>query len=292
MQGKVVVVTGANTGIGLETARGLAKQGATTVLACRNLAKGRQARDDIAASTRNNDVHVVALDLGDLDIVRSAAELVLERWDRLDVLVNNAGGVWSQRQTTVQGFEQTFGVNHLGPFLLTNLLLDRLTASAPSRIVNVTSVASHHAFGGVRWDDLQTEKRAYRPMEAYIHSKLANVLFTRGLAARLAGRGVDCYAVHPGWVRSDFAMNGDTSGLTRFYLRAMRPLQISPATGAKTSIFCASSPAAAGRSGLYWVRSKPHAISKWARDDVDVVRFWDVSAQLVAEAGYPVAGGS
>ncbi|HVU73066.1 MAG TPA: SDR family oxidoreductase [Mycobacteriales bacterium] len=285
MKGKVALVTGANTGIGLETARGLARQGATTVIACRNATKAQRARDDIAASTGNDDVHVVALDLSDLDSVEKAAADVLSRWDRLDVLVNNAGGMWSRRETTKQGFEQTFGVNHLAPFLLTNRLLDRLAASGSSRIVNVTSVASHHAFGGMRWDDLQHEKTAYKATAVYCHSKLANVLFTRGLAER----GFDSYAVHPGWVRSDFAMDGDTSGFTRFYMSAIRPLQVSPATGARTSIFCATSPEAAGRSGLYWVRRKVHPTSRFARADADVTRLWDVSAQLVADAGFPLA---
>jgi NAD(P)-dependent dehydrogenase (short-subunit alcohol dehydrogenase family) len=120
-------------------------------------------------------------------------------------------------------------------------------------------------------------------------SKLANVLFTRGLAQRLAGTGVDAYAVHPGWVRSEFAMGDDTSGVTRFGMNAIRPFQISPARGARTSIHCASSPDAAGRSGLYWARSRPAQMSKWAKDDADVARLWDVSAALVAGVGHPVA---
>ena len=186
MQGKVVVVTGSNVGIGLETAVGVAAQGATTVLACRNPAKAEAASHEVTQRTWNDDVHVVPLDLADLASVRSAAEEILSRWDRLDVLVNNAGGTWSARQETAQGFEYTFGVNHLGHFYLTNLLLPRLRASRPARIVNLTSVGHHAARRGMRFEDLQSEGH-YEAMEAYCRSKLANVLFTRELARRLDG---------------------------------------------------------------------------------------------------------
>ena len=145
LKGKVVVVTGSNVGIGLETAVGVAAQGATTVLACRNRDKAEAAAKEVTRRTWNDDVHVVALDLADLASVAAAADDILSRWPRLDVLVNNAGGTWSGRQATAQGFEYTFGVNHLGHFSLTNLLLARLEASAPARIINVTSVGHHFA---------------------------------------------------------------------------------------------------------------------------------------------------
>ena len=148
MQGKVVVVTGSNTGIGLETAVGVAALGATTVLACRNRAKAEAAAADVVGRTWNDDVSVVDLDLADLSSVRRAADEVLSRWGRLDVLVNNAGGTWTARQVTAQGFEYTFGVNHLGHFYFTSLLLDRLRESSPSRVVNVTSVGHHFAVEG------------------------------------------------------------------------------------------------------------------------------------------------
>ncbi len=209
--------------------------------------------------TWNDDVHVVSLDLADLASVRKAAEEVLSRWGRLDVLVNNAGGTWSQRQLTAQGIEYTFGVNHLGPFYLTNLLLDRLRAGAPSRVVNVTSVGHHAAFHGMRFDDLQSEKD-YEAMEAYCRSKLANVLFTRQLATRLAGTGVTANTLHPGWVRSRFGMDGDLSGLMGFGMRAIRPLQISPRRAARTSVFLATSPDVATRTGtvLGPLQAGPH----------------------------------
>ncbi len=285
MHGKVVVVTGSNVGIGLETAVGVAERGATTILACRNQAKAEAAAKLVTQRTWNDDVHVVVLDLADLASVRKAADDILSRWGRLDVLVNNAGGTWSQRQHTAQGIEYTFGVNHLGHFYLTNLLLERLRADPPARVVSVTSVGHHAAFGGLRFDDLQSEKR-YEGMEAYCRSKLANVLFVRELAKRLHGSGVTANAVHPGWVRSSFGMDGDTTGATGFGMRVIRPVQISPKRGAKTSVFLATSPEVAGKTGMYWVRSKRGHMSRHARDDAAAERLWDESERLVASAGF------
>jgi NAD(P)-dependent dehydrogenase (short-subunit alcohol dehydrogenase family) len=285
MQGKVVVVTGSNVGIGLETAVGVAALQATTVLACRNQAKAEAAAKEVTRRTWNDDVHVVALDLADLASVRKAADDILSRWDRLDVLVNNAGGTWSQRQQTAQGFEYTFGVNHLGHFYLTNLLLPRLEAASPSRVVSVTSMGHHFARGGMRSDDLQSE-RGYDGLDAYCRSKLANVLFVRELARRRKEAGVTANAAHPGWVRSSFGMDGDTSGIVASGMRFLRPFQISPRRGARTSIYLATSPEVADRTGLYWVRSKPGRMSQHARDDAAAVRLWDESEQLLASAGF------
>ncbi len=291
MQGKVAVVTGSNVGIGFETAVGLAALEATTVLACRNRTKAEAAAREITTRTWNDDVHVVPLDLSDLASVRKAADDILTRWDRLDVLVNNAGGTWSARQETAQGFEYTLGVNHLGHFSLTNLLLPRLKASAPSRIVNVTSVGHHAARRGMRFDDLQSE-RHYEAMEAYCRSKLANVLFTRQLAKRLeadAAIAVTVNAVHPGPVRSSFGMDGDLHGFMGFGMRLVRPFEISPKRGAKTSLYLAASPDVADKTGMYWVRSKPGHMSRRARDDEAAARLWDESERLLASAGYPLA---
>lgn len=288
MHGKVVVVTGSNVGIGLETAVGVAEQGATTVLACRNQAKAEAAAKEVTQRTWNDDVHVVALDLADLASVRKAADDILARWDRLDVLVNNAGGTWTQRQLTAQGIEYTFGVNHLGPFYLTNLLLDRLRKDAPARVVSVTSFGHHAAFGGMNFDDLQSERR-YEGMEVYCRSKLANVLFIRELAKRTAGSGVTANAAHPGWVRSGFGMDGDLTGVMGFGLRVIRPFEISARRGARTSIYLATSPDVAGKTGTYWVRSKPGHMSRHARDDAAAARLWDESERLLASAGFAPA---
>ncbi len=288
MKGKVVVVTGSNVGVGLETAVGVAALEATTVLACRNEAKARAAAAEVTRRTWNDDVHVVRLDLADLESVRAAAEEILTRWDRLDVLVNNAGGTWSYRLLTAQGFEQTFGVNHLGHFYLTNLLLDRLRAGAPSRIVSLTSVGHHAARRGMRFDDLQSE-RGFEGFEAYCRSKLANLLFTRELVRRMQGSGVTANAAHPGGVRSSFGMDGDLAGVSAWGLRLARPFQISPRRGARTSIFLASSPDVAAKTGMYWVRSKPGHMSRRARDDAAAARLWDESEKLCASAGFALA---
>lgn len=287
MQGKVVVITGSNTGIGLETAVGVAGQGATTVLACRNQAKADAAKHEVVRRTWNDDVHVVPLDLADLASVRKASDDISSRWDRLDVLVNNAGGTWSARQVTVQGFEYTMGVSHFGHFYLTRQLLSRLRSSAPARVVSVTSIGHRFAAKGMRFDDLQSEK-GYEAMEVYCRAKLANVLFIRELARRFDPSVLTANAVHPGWVRSRFGMDGDLSGMNGLGIRLMRPFQISPRRGAKTSVYLATSPDVAGKSGAYWVRSKPGHMGRQAQDDAAARRLWDESERLLAGAGFPV----
>lgn len=287
MQGKVVVITGSNVGIGKETAVGVAALGATTVLACRNQEKASAAAAEVKERTGNDDVQLVSLDLADLESVRAAADEILRRWDRLDVLINNAGGIWTERHETKQGFEQTFGVNHLGHFLLTNLLLDRLRASAPSRIINLASVGHHMARRGMRFDNLQTTGR-YAGMEVYGRSKLANVLFSRELAKRLDGTGVTANAVHPGPVRSGFGMDGDMKGLMGLGNKLIRPFEISSAAGARTSVFMAASPEVEGKTGGYWVRSRPGHMSKKAHSDEEAARLWDESEKLLASVGFGV----
>jgi NAD(P)-dependent dehydrogenase (short-subunit alcohol dehydrogenase family) len=230
----------------------------------------------------------VLLDLADLASVRRAADEIQSRWDRLDVLVNNAGGTWSPRQETVQGFEYTFGVNYLGPFYLTLLLRDRLVASAPSRVVNLTSVGHHAAFGGMHFDDLQSTKH-YATFEAYTRSKLGNLLFTRELAKRLEGTGVTANAVHPGPVRSGFGMDGDLGGIIGLGMQLVRPFEISARAGAKTSIFVATSPDVEGKTGEYWVRRRPGHMSAHARNDDAAARLWKESETLLESAGFALA---
>ncbi len=288
MQGKVVVITGSNTGIGFETAVGVAAMEATTVLACRNQAKAEAAAKEVVRRTWNDDVHVVPLDLADLASVRKAADEILSRWDRLDVLVNNAGGTWSTRQVTAQGFEYTMGVSHFAHFFLTLQLLQRLQHSAPARIVNLTSVGHHFASKGMRFEDLQSE-HSYDGMDAYCRAKLANVLFTRELARRLDVGAVTANVAHPGWVRSRFGMDGDLSGAMGLGIQLIRPVQISPKRGAKTSIYLAASPDVARKTGMYWVRSKPGHMARQARDDEAAVRLWDESERLLASVGFAVA---
>ena len=178
------------------------------------------------------------------------------------------------------------GVCHLAHFYLTRLLLDRLTATAPSRVINITSVGHHAAFKGMRFDDLQSEKQV-RGHGGLLPGQAANVLFTRELARRTAGTGLTANTAHPGWVRSRFGMDGDTTGTGAFGFRAIRPIQISPRTGAKTSVYLATSPDVATRTGEYWVRSKPGHMGKHAKDDDAARQLWETSERILATAGFP-----
>ena len=281
MQGKTVVVTGGNSGIGLETAEALAKMGARVIVTARNADKGRAA---VAGIVQRLDGHarvqLVVFDLADLASVRRGADEILEQAPRLDVLVNNAGVVLSERHETVDGFEATFATNHLGPFLLTNLLLDRLRESAPSRIVNVASTAHNTARKGIPFDDLGSTKR-YRGMRVYGESKLANILFTQELARRLAGTGVTANSLHPGTVRTGYGADGDARGFLAFGLKISKPFFLSPAKGARTSVYLASSPAVEGVTGEYFDKCKPAKTRRWAQDAEAAQRLWQVSEELV-----------
>ena len=280
MQGRTVLVTGANSGIGLETAAALAPMGARVVLTARDPAKGKRAVEEIRRRHPDADVAVMELDLSRLADVRTFASGFLERFPQLHVLVNNAGVWLDRRSTTADGFETMFQVNHLGPFLLTNLLLDRLKGSAPSRIVNVASEA--HRASHLDFDDLQSE-RGFRGMRAYLRTKLCNMLFTRELARRLLGTGVTANSLHPGGrpVRTRMARDGDTHGLFAIGARISAPFFLSPAKGAETTVYLVSSPDVEGRTGEYWVRRRPRRPSRAALDDDATRRLWDVSAQLV-----------
>lgn len=279
MQGKTVLITGGNTGIGRATAVGLAKLGAAVTITSRDVRKGEAAAAEIRRESGSEAVDMLRLDLASLADVRRFAGEYLAEHPRLDVLINNAGLMLSDRSETVDGFETTFGVNHLGHFLLTNLLLDRLRASAPSRIVVLASNAHRGAMRGLDFDDLQS-RRGYSAMPVYCRSKLANILFTVELAERLRGSGVTVNAVHPGVVRSGFAGDGDTKGLFSLLVKATRWLQISPEKGALTSIHVASSPALAGVTGQYFANSRTVRPSRVAQDRSAALRLWEVSEEL------------
>ena len=284
MHGKTVVVTGGNSGIGLETAAALATMGARVLVAARNADKGRAAVADIS---RRNDGHaqvqLVVFDLADLASVRCGAAEILEQAPRLDVLVNNAGLVLSDRRETVDGYEATFAVNHLGPFLLTNLLLDRMRESAPARVVNVASMAHASARKGIPFDDLQSRQR-YRGMRVYGQSKLANILFTLELARRLEGSAVTANSLHPGTVRTGYGADGDARGFLALGLKLSGPFFLTPARGAQTSIYLASSPEVEGVSGQYFVKCMPVQPKAPARDAEAARRLWRVSEEMVGLA--------
>jgi NAD(P)-dependent dehydrogenase (short-subunit alcohol dehydrogenase family) len=282
MAGKVVVITGGNTGIGKEAAVALAGRGARVVITSRNEERGRSARQEIAKRSGNDSVDVMPLDLASFRSIRSFAADALDRFDHLDVLVNNAGLILYRRAETQEGFEETFGVNHLGHFLLTDLLLERLRASAPSRVVVVSSGAHKGARRGLNFDDLQAERK-YKWAKAYSKSKLANIYFTRELARRLDGTGVTVNALHPGFVRSEFGRGGDLGGIYGWGIKYVAsPFAISPEKGARTTIYLASSPDVESVSGGYFYKSKPATPSAVAQDDEAASRLWDASEKLVA----------
>jgi NAD(P)-dependent dehydrogenase (short-subunit alcohol dehydrogenase family) len=280
MTGKTVVVTGGNSGIGLETAAALAAMGARVIVTARNADRGRAAVAQIADRAHGSQIQLVVFDLGDLASVQRGASEILGQAPRLDVLVNNAGLVLSERTLTADGYEATFAINHLGPFLLTNLLLERIRASAPARIVNVASTAHNSARKGIPFEDLQSE-RHYRGMRVYGQSKLANMLFTLELARRLDGTGVTANTLHPGTVRTGYGADGDARGFLSFGLKIAAPFFASPAKGARTSVYLASAPKVAGVSGQYFVKCKPRTPRKWARDPEAARRLWQVSEELV-----------
>ncbi len=281
MQGKTVVVTGGNSGIGYETAAALAAMGARVVLTARNADKGRSAVASITQRLGGDaQIQLVVFDLADLSSVRRGAAEILEQAPKLDVLVNNAGLVLSERTETVDGLEATLATNHLGPFLLTNLLLNRIRSSSPARIVTVASTAHSAARKGMPFDDLQSEKK-YATMRVYGQSKLANILFTRELAHRLTGTGVTANSLHPGTVRTGYGADGDARGLLAFGIKISSPFFLSPAKGARTSIYLASAPEVAGVSGEYFVKCKPKQPKRWARDDRAARQLWQLSEALV-----------
>jgi NAD(P)-dependent dehydrogenase (short-subunit alcohol dehydrogenase family) len=282
MRGQTVVITGGNTGIGKETAVGLAEQGAHVIITSRDPARGEAAVAEIRErAAADGEVEAMALDLASLTSIREFAAEYGRRQDRLDVLVNNAGVILRQRELTADGFERTFGVNHLGHFVLTQLLLDQLRASAPARVVHVAGHAHKSAKTGLDFDDLQAERK-YQPFLAYYRSKLAQMYFNRELARRLDGTGVTSNAVHPGSVRSRFGRDGDLGAAMGFGISIYQLFLITPKRGARTSIYVASSPDIANATGGYYSKCKPAAASKAAEDDDAARRLWTISEELVA----------
>jgi len=276
MAGRTVLVTGGTGGIGRATALGLATMGAHLAITGRDRGRTKGAAREIRAAG-GGQVDVFVADLSSHSEVRRLAEEVLQRLSRIDVLVNNVGGYWSTRHVTADGLERTFALNHLAPFLLTNLLLDRLQQSAPARVVTVSSNA--HAQGRIDFDDLQGE-RSYSGARAYSQSKLANVLFTYELARRLPATSVTANALHPGVVRTSFGAE-DPGGLQRRFTPLLRPFMKAPAQGAATSIHVASAPDLEQVTGRYFANSKPRRSSKRSYDEAAAARLWRVSADLV-----------
>jgi NAD(P)-dependent dehydrogenase (short-subunit alcohol dehydrogenase family) len=277
MGGRTVLITGGTGGIGKATAVGLARLGARVGITGRDRARAEAAAADVRAGSGNAAVDIFVADLSSQAEVRRLAREVLDLYPRLDVLVNNVGGSWAHRHVTADGFEHTFALNHLAPFLLTNLLLDRLIASAPARVVTVSSGAQ--AVGRINFDDLQGE-RADSGQRAYNQSKLANVMFTYELARRLDGTGVTATVLHPGVVRTRFGAE-DQSAFFTVMLPLMRPFMRTPERGAATSIYLASSPDAAGVTGQYFADRRPRGSNRASHDVAAQARLWQTSADLV-----------
>ena len=275
---KVCVVTGATAGIGYVTALELARRGAHVVLTARTLAKGQPVAEAIRAATGNRRVDVHPLELDELAKVRASAAALLERGLPLHVLINNAG-LAGQRGRTADGFEMHFGVNHLGPFLFTALLRDRLVASAPARIVNVASKAHFDAKQGIDFEAQRRSTPSLTGLPEYAVSKLANVLFTRELARRLAGSGVTAYSLHPGVVATDVwrAIPAPVAWI-------MKRFMISPEQGAATTLHCATDPALAGTSGRYYDDCRERTPSRIAQDDALAAELWRRSEGMVGLA--------
>ena len=275
MEGRTVVITGANSGIGREGARALLAAGAEVVMVCRNRDKAEEARADVTRSSGNDRAQVVLCDLASLADIRRAAAELLERFPKIHVLVNNAGLMNTERHETVDGHEATFAVNHLAPMLLTHLLRERLVASSPARVVTVSS--GMHWTGTVDLDDLES-KRRYSQFPVYASTKLMNVLFTRELARRLVGTGVVANAMHPGLVNTNF---GPQKGVMKLLQPLSRPFGISAAEGADTMVWLASATEVAEVSGEYFAKRKIAMSSPRSKDMELARRLWDVSARLV-----------
>ena len=280
MSGRTVLITGGNTGIGRTAARQLGELGAHVVITARNRAKGESALSWLREAVPAATFDLVDLDLSDTAAIERAAEEILQRWPKLNVLVNNAGLIVDDRTTTAQGFETTFGVNHLGHFLLTARLRDRLVASAPARIVNVSSEAHRMAWRGLPWDDLMHE-RNYNAWAAYGASKLANISFTVGLGHRLAGFGVTANALHPGIVRTEFGQDRDLNGVMSLLMKPARLVFATPERGARTTTYLASSPVGESATGGYYASCRPRIPSAHARDEAAAERLWKVSEELL-----------
>jgi NAD(P)-dependent dehydrogenase (short-subunit alcohol dehydrogenase family) len=266
MKNKTCLITGANSGIGLETARGLAKQGAQVVMVCRNAEKGEIARQDIISSTGNDQIDLMITDLSSLAGVRTLAEQVNNRYQQLHILIHNAGLMSKRREVSADGYEMQFAVHHLAVFLLTDLLLDLLKKSAPARIINVSSMM--HKMGKINFDDLQCENK-FGTYSAYGQSKLAMIHYTYDLSEKLRGSGVTINALHPGAVATNIGFPG-----------WMNILLKSPEKGASTPLYLATSPDLEGVSGKYFNSCKEAKTSSASYDREEGKRLWEVTEQL------------
>jgi len=276
MKGRTCIVTGATSGIGRASVDALSRAGARLVLVARNAEKAEQVRRELVADRADAEVSIHLADLSRLDDVRKVVPALLEDCPKIDVLLNNAGITTLHRELTVDGFEMMFATNHLAPYLLTRLLLDRIVATPDARIVNVASEA--HRFASFDLDDLQSEKRFFG-LRVYGSSKLANILFTHALAKRIEGTGATANCLHPGAVYTN--LGTDAGFLFKIIHPLSKPFLRSPENGARTSVYLCTSPEVAGVNGLYFDLCKPKRPNALARDDAAAERLWQLSAEMV-----------
>jgi NAD(P)-dependent dehydrogenase (short-subunit alcohol dehydrogenase family) len=272
MSGKICIVTGANSGIGKETALGLAQMGARLIMACRNLEKGKAALEEIRRESGSSQVDLLIADMSSQASVRGLAEQIQRKYPRLDVLVNNAGGAAPARTLSADGIEMTLATNHLGAALLTFLLLDLLKASAPSRIVNVSSSEAQAA--RLDTNDLQFERRKYSGIAAYRQSKLLMNVFTFELARRLARTGVTANCLHPGAVATNIWNSDALPLIGKLIVATVKPFMLNSKQGAAVSLYLAASPEVAQVSGKYFVKSKPAKANPLSRDPKLMAEVW------------------
>jgi NAD(P)-dependent dehydrogenase (short-subunit alcohol dehydrogenase family) len=282
MSGKICVVTGANSGIGKETALGLAQMGARVIMVCRNAEKAKAALEEIRRESGSSQVDLLIADMSSQASVRALAEQIQQKYPRLDVLVNNAGGAAPARTLSADGIEMTLATNHLGAALLTLLLLDLLKASAPSRIVNVSSTEAQSP-SRLDMNDLQFERRKYGPVAAYRQSKLLMNAFTFELARRLAGTGVTANCLHPGAVATNI-WNPDLLPplIGRLILAVVKPFLLNSKQGAAVSLYLATSPEVAQVSGEYFVKSKPAKSNPLSRDPKLMAEIWLCTTKMTS----------
>lgn len=282
MKDKVCIITGANAGIGKETTLAIAKQGATIAMVCRNPSKAAQAQKEIIGESGNQNIEVFICDFSVQEQIRKVATELTARYPTIDILINNAGFIASDttRQTTVDGIEQTVAVNHLGYFMLTNLLKSSLLASSAARIINVSSEA--HKFTKFDLDNIQLEQ-GYTPMKAYAISKLLNIHFTKALAKRVADTSITVNALHPGVVRTNFGSN--LSGFTKIIFAIAKPFMINSAKGAATSIYLATSPKVANVTGKYFANKKQKTPNGDACNETYAKKVWEISTKLTQLEG-------
>jgi NAD(P)-dependent dehydrogenase (short-subunit alcohol dehydrogenase family) len=280
LDGKLMLITGGNAGIGLETAVALAAAGARVVVTSRDAARGATALADIEQRS-GGSAEVMALDLASFASIRALAEQFSAAHPKLDVLILNAGGVLAQRKLTEDGHERQFQANHLGHFLLMHLLRDKVVESSPARVVVVASSAHKSFKGTLDFDDIEGAHSRYHAFQTYYRTKLLNILFTRELARRLDGTGVTANSLHPGFVASKFAREGDLSWWGNIGMPLSRPFSISAEKGARTSVYLASSPAVDGITGRYFAKCRETRPSPKAQDDVAAARLWEISERMV-----------